>query len=222
MTTVIDALESYGPHPALVYYGPDGRQELSGHVLANWVIKSVNFLREECMLGDGDAVALAMPSHWKRTVLALAARSCGARVEVADHLDALSETDVTVLATDTPESPSASDAQTVLAVEAVSLALRFPRSLEALTIDWLQEVRGHSDLLIEPLADGLIPVAGRPGHGTGADASSRTRVALNEIDHDGYEALLSAFAAGHTVIAPAASLSAQARANEGLQNGDAS
>ncbi|MDO5661985.1 MAG: hypothetical protein Q4G40_04750, partial [Brachybacterium sp.] len=77
---LLGALTARGPQPALIWYGPEGRTELSGAVLANWLIKSVNHLADEVMLDAGDAVTLQMPAHWKRFVLATAARMLGAEV----------------------------------------------------------------------------------------------------------------------------------------------
>lgn len=160
---LLAALEARGPHPALVWYADEGRTELSGHVLANWIIKSANHLGEEIMLEPGEQVVLDLPPHWKRLVLAFAAWSLGATVDVPDG-DGI-ERDVRVLATERVESDAAADADELLALHPVSLSLRFTGDLPALAHDWAQEVRGHADHLTADLADWSGPIPGTdPGH----------------------------------------------------------
>ena len=69
---LLEPLEALGPLPALAWHGEAARIELSGHVLANWVIKAIGHLHDEVALGQGDVVVLDLPPHWKRLVLALA------------------------------------------------------------------------------------------------------------------------------------------------------
>lgn len=175
---LLRALEQSGPRPALAWYGEASRIELSGHVLANWVIKSIGHLHDEIDLAPGELVVLDLPPHWKRLALALAAWSLGAEVVVVDRAEgadgagadgvgadgadgadgvtvegAESIEQPRVVITDRPDSALAEDADEVLAVEAVSLAPRWPGELPALVHDWLSEVRGSSDQLGIALPD---------------------------------------------------------------------
>ncbi|WP_422115085.1 hypothetical protein [Brachybacterium sp. UNK5269] len=58
---LLGALERSGPNPALAWYGEAARIELSGHVLANWVIKSIGHLHDEIALEPGETVVLDLP-----------------------------------------------------------------------------------------------------------------------------------------------------------------
>lgn len=156
LQALLSSLEALGPRPALVWYGEQSRIELSGHVLANWVIKTVGHLDAEVMLERDELVLLDLPPHWKRLVLALAAWGLGARVAIGDGAStdpALpSDDEVRVLATDRPGSAArADDADEVLALDARSLSLRFDGELPPLVHDWAQEVRAHPDHLAVPL-----------------------------------------------------------------------
>ncbi|MDN5601654.1 MAG: hypothetical protein L0G52_14105, partial [Brachybacterium sp.] len=152
---LLTALEQMGPRPVLAWYGEAARIELSGHVLANWVIKSIGHLHDEIDLAPGDAVVLDLPPHWKRLALALASWSLGAAVTVLEREaesassgklpDGVEEPRVVV--TDQPDSSLAESADEVLALEAVSLAPRYSGELPPLVHDWLAEVRGSSDRL---------------------------------------------------------------------------
>ena len=140
---LLGALERGGPHPALAWYGEAARIELSGHVLANWVIKSIGHLHDEIALEPGETVVLDLAPHWKRLVLALAAWSLGAEVTVLERpLAAAAAESPRVLVTDRPDSPLAGSADEVLALQSVSLALRYDGALPALAHDWVSEVRG--------------------------------------------------------------------------------
>ena len=48
-------LEALGPLPALAWHGEASRIELSGHVLANWVIKAIGHLHDEVAREPGGA-----------------------------------------------------------------------------------------------------------------------------------------------------------------------
>jgi uncharacterized protein (TIGR03089 family) len=56
------------------------RIELSAATLANWVAKTANLLQDECDVGPGSTVALALPVHWQTAAVLLGAWSCGAAV----------------------------------------------------------------------------------------------------------------------------------------------
>ncbi|MDO5661984.1 MAG: hypothetical protein Q4G40_04745, partial [Brachybacterium sp.] len=66
------------------------------------------------------------------------------------------------LLTDAPTSSRADEAEEVLALEAVSLALRFDGDLPPLVRDWAVEVRGASDQLQVPLGAWSGPVSRDP------------------------------------------------------------
>lgn len=191
---LLTALERTGPRPVLAWYGEASRIELSGHVLANWVIKAIGHLHDEVALAPGDLVVLDLPPHWKRLVLALAGWSLGAEVVVLARPDEDSETaDGTsgtepaegaapvsqaeapdapqVLVTDRPDSALADAADEVLAVQPVSLAPRFDAELPPLVRDWVVEVRGSSDLLGVALPDWSGPAPAVDADG-GVDATS--------------------------------------------------
>ncbi|MBN1093830.1 TIGR03089 family protein [Blastococcus sp. TML/M2B] len=68
--------------PLLTAYddATDERVELSAATLANWVAKTANLLQDECDVGPGGTVALALPVHWQTAAVLLATWSCGAAV----------------------------------------------------------------------------------------------------------------------------------------------
>ncbi len=61
------------------------RIELSARVLANWVAKAANLLRDDLDAGPGSVVLLDLPPHWRTLYWAFAAWSVGACVEVPEH-----------------------------------------------------------------------------------------------------------------------------------------
>jgi uncharacterized protein (TIGR03089 family) len=61
------------------------RIELSARVLANWVAKAANLLRDDLDVGPGSVVLLDLPPHWRTLYWAFAAWSVGACVEVPAH-----------------------------------------------------------------------------------------------------------------------------------------
>ena len=61
------------------------RIELSARVLANWVAKAANLLRDDLDVGPGSVVLLDLPPHWRTLYWAFAAWSVGACVEVPEH-----------------------------------------------------------------------------------------------------------------------------------------
>jgi acyl-CoA synthetase (AMP-forming)/AMP-acid ligase II len=89
---VLARLLADGARPRLTWYGADEeRVELSGRVLANWVVKATNLLTEEGDVGPGSRVVLDLPVHWRTPVWALAAWLAGAHVVLPAPPDA--ETD---------------------------------------------------------------------------------------------------------------------------------
>lgn len=207
---LLRALGAMGPNPALAWYGEAGRIELSGHVLANWVIKTIGHLHDEIALEPGELVVLDLPSHWKRLVLALAAWALGAEVTVLDReaeqdsaqLPAGSD-EPRVVATDRPDSALARSADEVLALAAVSLSPRFDGELPPLAHDWLGEVRGSSDRLGVALPGWSGPAAapepeGSPSHGE--------RMLVEEDGLRSAAPLLALLLAGGGLVGPAAAV----------------
>src|SRR5699024_12271307 len=126
------------------------RIELSGHVVANWVIKAIGHLHDEIALDPDDEVVVDLPPHWKRLTLAVACWALGARVTVlgreagaAPEAPPGGEEPRGVI-TDRPGSPLAETADEVLAVEAGSLAPRFGATLRRLGPHWLLAGRSGS------------------------------------------------------------------------------
>lgn len=228
---LLAALEELGPRPVLAWYGEASRIELSGHVLANWVIKGIGHLHDEVALEEGDAVVLDLPPHWKRLVLALAAWSLGAEVtvlprpaegaaeaDVASTLAAREEAlaqieDPRVVVTDRPDSDLADSADEVLAVQPVSLAPRFDGDLPPLVRDWVVEVRGSSDRLGVALTDWSGPAS---ADGAEAEASATTRLLVPGDGLEVPERLLGLLLAGGGLVGPAASVSAHQADEEGV------
>lgn len=227
---LLRSLERTGPRPALAWYGEASRIELSGHVLANWVIKSIGHLHDEIALEPGDHLVLDLPPHWKRLALALAAWSLGAEVTVlergpeADAAEGAAGVESAgasgaagphtpdaprVLVTDRPDTPLAESADEVLALEAVSLAPRYSGELPPLVHDWLSEVRGSSDLLGVAL----------PAWSGPAPEQASAGVPRLQVAGDGLATApqtLAALLAGGGIVGPASAVTARQAEDEGV------
>lgn len=223
---LLAALERTGPRPALAWYGEASRIELSGHVLANWVIKSVGHLHDEIALTPGAAVVMDVPPHWKRLVLALAVWSLGGGITAAEETRSTAfiphrdQAMPDLLITDRPDDGPVENADEVLAVDAVSLAPRFSGALPPLVHDWAQEVRASPDHLSVPLPhwSGPAPAAGgAAAHRPNAvDRADDAPVRLL-VEQDGLEELphvLAALLSGGGIVGPAGSMSARQVADE--------
>ncbi len=217
---LLTALERTGAHPALAWYGEAARVELSGHVLANWIIKAIGHLEAEVALEEAAQMVIDMPPHWKRLVLVLAAHALGARVQVTDRAPAgpapsapnaalpQDGEDPTVLATDRPTEPLADRAEEVLALEARSLAPRYNGALPPLVHDWVQEVRSAPDQLATALPDW-----------SGPEPTDCGEAPCLLVPTDGVEVLdqvLGVFLAGGRIVGPAANIAPQAQETEGV------
>lgn len=210
---LLDALAARGPHPVLAWYGEGGRVELSGQVLAGWVIKAIGHLDAEIVLSPGDLVVLDMPPHWKRTVMALACWALGAEVRIAGPAapgtDAGSAADdARVLVTDRPEQ-APSSVEEVLAIAPVSLAMRFDGELPPLVHDWVQEVRSAPDHLAVPLPRWSGPT---PADGTEVLALSGDGLEPDEAAR----ALLGTLLGEGRLVGPRAALDEAAAQAEGI------
>ncbi|GAB2547169.1 TIGR03089 family protein [Brachybacterium huguangmaarense] len=213
---LLRALEERGPRPALVWYAEEGRTELSGHVLANWVIKSIGHLADDVGLVAGDDLVLDLPPHFKRLVLALAGWSLGLSVRIVDDAtDAAGLADggggTLAVATDRPDSAQAGAADEVLALEARALSLAFGGELPPLARDWAQEMRGSSDRLTARLGpwSGPDPVDA-PGSGAVLADSDGAAVTADAAS------VLGALLVGRTVVGPSGSVDAAAARSEGV------
>lgn len=219
-TQLLRALEQMGPRPALAWYGEASRIELSGHVLANWVIKAIGHLHDEIALEPGEMVVLDLPMHWKRMVLALAAWSLGAEVVSIDReaepegeaLDAALDAP-RVVATDRPDSDLAQVADEVLALQPVSLAPRYDGELPPLAHDWLSEVRGSSDQLgvALPAWSGPAPLQPSP-----APSGEVPRVLLDEDGLPAAAQVLAVLLAGGGIVAPGTVVTTRQAQEEGV------
>lgn len=233
---LLTTLERSGPYPVLAWYGEASRIELSGHVLANWVIKSIGHLHDEIGLEPGDSVVLDLPPHWKRLVLALAAWSLGAEVTVLDReheIDPLERgagdrtedapgvslgeevpADPRVVATDRPGSALASSADEVLALQAVSLAPRYDGELPPLAHDWVAEVRASPDRLGVPLPTWSGPRA--PEAVASAVEGAPPRLLLGSDGLTTLPEVLASWLAGGGFVSPASCMSERQAAEESV------
>src|SRR5699024_1516178 len=155
---LLAALERTGPQPVLAWYGEAARIELSGHVLANWVIKTIGHLDGELALAAGDELVLDLPPHWKRLVLARAAWSLGASTRAAGDDRGRGA----LVAADHPDAALAERAAGALALGAESLAPRFSGQQRPMVHDWAAEGRACPVPLSAPLHSwtGPGPTAG--------------------------------------------------------------
>ena len=134
------------------------RIELSARVLANWVAKGANLLRDDLDVGGGSVVQLDLPPHWRSLYWALAAWSVGAAVDVparrrpdaggaaaaADSGDA----GVDVVVTDAVDVASAATASgaDVVFVTLAALARSATVPVPAGAVDEARELATHGDV----------------------------------------------------------------------------
>lgn len=140
--------------PRLVWYGPDGRIELSGKVFDNWVAKTANLLVDELDAAPGTRIELDLPVHWKSLVWALASWQVGAVVVPGGFgpTDSTPESrpesapDIVVRAVE----GGAVEPPAVLVVVALgALAMRWTGALPAGAVDYAAEVRSHGDIFAD-------------------------------------------------------------------------
>ncbi|WP_066299015.1 TIGR03089 family protein [Arthrobacter luteolus] len=180
--------------PALIWYGPDGeRVELSGRVLDNWVAKTSNFAIEELDVEPGTVVQLDMPVHWKTLVWALAAWQTGCILS----LSAEARAGVRVTAGEPqPQAPG----QLVVAVALPALAMAWPGSLPAGTVDYTAEVRSFADTYAGPDA----PEGTGDALASGTEGAAVPFSALMAPAADGPQVLLAPAGAGTAAVLGAA------------------
>ena len=76
------SLAARGSTPALTWYCPQGRMELSAAVVANHLAKIANFLSEETWTEAGSTLRIELPRHWKSALWAIGGLLAGFKVEV--------------------------------------------------------------------------------------------------------------------------------------------
>lgn len=84
MKRLYSSLLTRGASPALVWYSPRGRIELSGSVLARHLAKDAAFLEAECEARRGAGVVVDLPVDWKMVTWALGALLAGAPLAFFD------------------------------------------------------------------------------------------------------------------------------------------
>ncbi|WP_159615691.1 TIGR03089 family protein [Arthrobacter zhaoguopingii] len=155
--------------PRLVWYGPDGRIELSGRVFDNWVAKTANLLVEELDAEAGMRVELDLPVHWKSLVWALACWQVGAVLVPASAPPGTdpgpgSGADLVVTSAEREVAPPAVQ----VAVALGALALGWPAPLPAGAVDYAAEVRSYGDYFADAVAQDPSTVL---FDGAGADSA---------------------------------------------------
>lgn len=140
-------LQGVGSSPAIVYYGPGERIELSGKVAANHVAKIANYLADEVELIPGSRVVLDLPAHWKTIVWALGAMVAGGNVVIGRERIEDHEPD-TVVVTNNPSGIKVDDGDTIVALNLASLAFSWDGDLDSDVHDGAAEVMSHPDTLL--------------------------------------------------------------------------
>lgn len=186
MTSLPDLLTAIarGPEatrPRLTHYDADGRIELSGKVLLNWVAKAANLLTTEYDSRPRTSVGLDLPvGHWRAAYWALAAWWTGAGVhcvtghQVAHEHDGRDSQEggpggdtptLDVLVTSHPDR--AGDAvPDIIAVTPAALARRSPTSLPPGVVDEAAVLASYGDVFeaMEAPEPGDTALTGGPGH----------------------------------------------------------
>lgn len=208
---LLTALQSRGPRPCLVWYEAGGRLELSGHVVANWIIKASNYLRDDLAVAEDTLVVLDMPPHWKRLVFAVAAWCLGARVESGSAARERAD----VLLTDSPATTDS--AEEILALDPVSIALRFSGDLPPLAHDAVVDMRAHPDAPLLPLDAWSGPQVENAelGESVGIQGDGLAHDGLAGVTHEAAQLLATWLGTG-VVVGPLDNLSARRRQLEGI------
>lgn len=71
--------------PAVTWISDAGRIELSVVTLANGISKAANLLRDQCEIGSGSSVSLALPAHWQTSVWIGAIHSVAGTISLNDE-----------------------------------------------------------------------------------------------------------------------------------------
>lgn len=164
-TRVLTRMRTVTPaSPRLVWYGAEGRIELSGRVFDNWVAKTSNLLMDELDVQEGTRVLLDLPVHWKTLALAFACWQTGAlAVLPAGSADEGASEEASDgmrddTGTDSPDADVVASDRTgvVVGPEALhlcvalgSLALRWDEGpLPSGAVDYAAEIRSHADVYL--------------------------------------------------------------------------
>lgn len=175
--------------PRLTWYGgASSRIELSGHVLATWVLKTTQALDDLAGAGTGTRVLLDLPAHWRTATWALGTWTAGACVVLPAGDGSGGSVDgapVDVVVTDHPQRHEAfaTDGGVVLAQAMDDLALRWQgEPLRPGIVDAAAEVMTYPDQVAslpvpdvsDPAlvtADDAVPFAALPTWASGRNQS---------------------------------------------------
>lgn len=151
---VLATLSRWEPStPRLTWYGEAGeRVELSGRVLANWVVKAANLLVSECATAPGSRVQVDLPAHWRLLIWTLGGWAAGSEVSIGSE-DSAAE----VVVTDSLDRWLDGAAGDLVAVPLPALARSWPTPLPAGVIDGAAELMGQPDqpmFAVPPLSGG--------------------------------------------------------------------
>lgn len=147
--------------PALAWYTPQERIEMSASTLRRWLSKVASLVTEEASAqppGGAPTVHLALPTHWRTLVWACGTWLAGGTVVLGGGAEAARalEADPTIPA---PQVSVACEPQQLLAqapaqvlTPLASLALRWPGELPALTIDGAADLMAYPDAFSPPPA----------------------------------------------------------------------
>lgn len=180
------------------------RIEISRRVLDNWVAKAANALQEGLDVQRGSVVLLDLPSpHWRACYWALAVWAVGATLTLDSHEGA------DVLVTTDPDSPTAEDADEVVAVTLPALAREYAGDLRSGVMDEAKEVASFGDGFTpwddpEPEDDALVYQGGRTTYAElfpDAQWPQGSRVLIaSDSAYDLLQHLLHALATGSSLV----------------------
>lgn len=133
--------------PRLTWYGPHtDRIELSGRVLATWVVKVTHLLTDLADAGPSMRVVVDLEPHWRSMIWALGTWTAGACLDLTEDRAAAEDADVVV--TSRPEEWAGSQAGVVLAQDLGALAMRWGgEPLPTGVVDAAAEVMTYPDHL---------------------------------------------------------------------------
>ncbi|WP_104180118.1 TIGR03089 family protein [Arthrobacter sp. B0490] len=160
---ILTDMRSLSPaSPRLIWYGQEGRIELSGRVFDNWVAKSSNLLVDELDATAASRVAFDLPPHWKSLALAFACWQVGALVVLPEDGEAPAAGADIVFSSRT--APAVDPSSLLVCVALGSLAMSWDGPLPGGAVDFAGEVRSHGDVYLGRSADAgapLVVVGGR-------------------------------------------------------------
>ncbi|QPL05839.1 MULTISPECIES: TIGR03089 family protein [Actinomyces] len=162
--------------PWLVWYSPDERVELTGHVLGMWAAKCAGLLSAEADVGP--QVHIALPVGWRALTWCLGTWLAGGTALVGEA-HALPAAQVSVASAPSLLSP---DTEVQVLVPGASLAIRYDGELPPLVLDGVADVMTYADhfaaLPVGPDAPALVADDGtRLGRGSLAAAAQQATAA---------------------------------------------